>query len=100
MQEVHIEDDTSESQIATLQRENWGLRDIAISAMSENANLEARLNLAIERIKQLEKIANHRNQILNSTTWKIGRLIVKPLSPLKKMLSSGQNKGEKIGQQK
>jgi hypothetical protein len=68
--------------------------------MAENANLNLRLNIAQQRIKQLEKVARHRNQMMNSATWKIGKAVMKCLYPIKRLLTIGRKESQTIGQQR
>lgn len=88
MQEINLTDETVESKITALERELWAARDIVISSMAQNTNLEYRLRVANQRIAHLEKVARHRKQILNSTTWKIGTLVMKIFWPIRKILSA------------
>lgn len=87
MQEFSISDGTTTSEIAALKREILGLRDTAIGAQATAANAEWRLELANRRIKHLESLVEHRKQLLNSWTWKVGSLVMLIFWPLRKLKS-------------
>ena len=72
-----------------------GLRDAVVGANVRAATAEWRLELAENRIKLMTKAVKHRDDILNSYTWKVGKVVLWPLTPVRyviKRLQSGNRK--------
>lgn len=82
-----IDKNTLSSQIRQLELENLALRDNMIGANSRAATAEWRLELADNRIKSMQKAVTHRNQMLNSLTWKVGKVVLFPFRPVRYVLS-------------
>lgn len=64
-----------------------GLQDSLIGANARAATAEWRLALAENRIASMQKAVKHRDQILNSWTWKAGKVVIFPLRPMRFILS-------------
>ena len=78
-----------------LELEVIGLRDALVGANTRAATAEWRLALAEDRIESMKKAVKHRNQMLNSLTWKVGTAVLLPLRPVRYILSrlrSGSSK--------
>jgi hypothetical protein len=86
MEQVQQTPEMSSERIRALDLEILGLRDALVGANTRAATAEWRLDLAENRIKSMTKAVRHRNEMLNSLTWKVGRVVLWPLSPLRYVL--------------
>lgn len=72
-----------------------GLQDSLIGANARAATAEWRLALAENRIESMKKAVQHRNQMLNSFTWKAGKVVLLPFRPVRYILSRLRSKSNK-----
>lgn len=95
MENVSSPSNAAQEQKQNLELEVIGLRDALVGANARAATAEWRLALAENRIESMKKAVNHRNQMLNSFTWKIGTVVLLPLRPVRyviRRLRSGTSK--------
>lgn len=86
---------SSKTSSRDLQLEVMGLRDALTGANARAATAEWRLALAENRIKSMQKAVKHRNQMLNSLTWKVGTAVLLPLRPVRYALSRLRSEASK-----
>jgi len=71
-----------ERQVLELQQELLAARDFAMGAASRAGEAQAQLDAAQARVAFLSK---HINRMRNSTTWKLGRIMMLPVRVVKKI---------------
>jgi hypothetical protein len=72
--------------IQHLQLELLALRDNIQGANARASTAEWRLGLAENRIRSMTNAVKHRDEMLDSLTWKAGRVVLWPLSPIRYVL--------------
>lgn len=80
---------------STRDLELLGLRDALVGANARAASAEWRLDLAENRIKSMTRAIRHRNEMLNSLNWKVGRIVLWPPSSLRAVMKCLQANNSK-----
>jgi|688.fasta_scaffold2164958_1 hypothetical protein len=95
MDEIDSSPKQKDEAFSQLQLEVLGLRDSLFGANVRAATAEWRLELAENRIKSMTKAVKNRNDMLNSVTWKAGRILLWPLTPVRYLLNRMQSGASK-----